>query len=284
MQAIRGLITAVFVIIAVSGYSQVPDNLTFDLDTVVDVVNPSSNDLIQCFSDANADLFDALYEEDKNELDDFRNYGDTISYEITYATPSQDYENGIIENSGSSDFNTWEDICTSVSGVNTSNIYVYRVLASHDGNVYEVNRSFVTFDLTHIPSGANLEDVSFQFKMVSKLNSAFLHSFYIVKGTQGLSLTTDDFDQLDRSVVLASDGGNYMGGTYMYQKQGNTHSYIEDNLGSFLKVVIIHTYDQNYFASSPNNEKSYFELFKEGEGDLRYDFPLEPSVKIKYSE
>jgi sugar lactone lactonase YvrE len=74
MQTIRQIITAIFVIIAVTGYSQVPNTETFSLQDIVDEVNPSSNDLNQCFIDAKADGFDPDYEENKDELDDFRNY------------------------------------------------------------------------------------------------------------------------------------------------------------------------------------------------------------------
>jgi uncharacterized protein (TIGR02145 family) len=41
---------------------QVPDNTTFNLDTVVKVVNPSSNDLNECFNDAVKSYFNVLYD------------------------------------------------------------------------------------------------------------------------------------------------------------------------------------------------------------------------------
>lgn len=53
----------------------VPDTTTFSLQDVVDAVNPTTDDLADCFSDATAGLFDASYEGSKNSLLNFRNYG-----------------------------------------------------------------------------------------------------------------------------------------------------------------------------------------------------------------
>jgi hypothetical protein len=56
---------------------RVPDTDDFSLQDVYDAVsdhaNPSS-DLQSCFDNAEADYFNSNYEEDKNELDDFRDY------------------------------------------------------------------------------------------------------------------------------------------------------------------------------------------------------------------
>lgn len=54
--------------------AKVPDTETFSLQDVVNVVGPSSNDLVQCFADAYSDGFDPLYEGSKNNLLNFRNY------------------------------------------------------------------------------------------------------------------------------------------------------------------------------------------------------------------
>lgn len=54
---------------------QVPNTTTFDLDTVVAVVNPTTDDLQDCFNDANADYFNPSYEGSKNSLLNFRDYG-----------------------------------------------------------------------------------------------------------------------------------------------------------------------------------------------------------------
>lgn len=52
----------------------VPDTNTFSLQDVVDEVNPSSDDLVECFADATPSGFDPAYEGSKDRLLNFRNY------------------------------------------------------------------------------------------------------------------------------------------------------------------------------------------------------------------
>ena len=47
----------------------------FSLQNVVDLVNPTTDDLIDCFSDADQNLFDPEYVGIKDNLANFRNYG-----------------------------------------------------------------------------------------------------------------------------------------------------------------------------------------------------------------
>ena len=53
----------------------VPDTTTFSLDDVVTEVNPTTDDLVDCFADATAACFDSAYSGTKNQLLNFRNYG-----------------------------------------------------------------------------------------------------------------------------------------------------------------------------------------------------------------
>ena len=53
----------------------VPNTATFELQDVVDEVNPTTDDLVDCFADAVASKFDSSYEGSKNQLLNFRNYG-----------------------------------------------------------------------------------------------------------------------------------------------------------------------------------------------------------------
>ena len=53
----------------------VPNTTTFTLQNVVNEVNPTTDDLVDCFSDANPADFDPAYEGSKNSLLNFRNYG-----------------------------------------------------------------------------------------------------------------------------------------------------------------------------------------------------------------
>jgi len=52
----------------------VPDTTTFTLQNVVDEVNPTTDDLVDCFSDAVSSNFDPAYSGSKDNLLNFRNY------------------------------------------------------------------------------------------------------------------------------------------------------------------------------------------------------------------
>jgi hypothetical protein len=52
----------------------VPDTTTFTLQDVVTDINPTTDDLVDCFADASASGFDPAYSGSKNELLNFRNY------------------------------------------------------------------------------------------------------------------------------------------------------------------------------------------------------------------
>jgi len=56
----------------------VPNTSTFTLQDVVNEVNPTTDDLADCFADANAAGFDATYEGSKNQLLNFRNYNAVV--------------------------------------------------------------------------------------------------------------------------------------------------------------------------------------------------------------
>ena len=57
----------------------VPDTTTFTLQDVVTSVNPTTDDLVDCFADATADSFDQAYKGNLDQLLNFRNYGATAS-------------------------------------------------------------------------------------------------------------------------------------------------------------------------------------------------------------
>ena len=56
--------------------ANIPDTTTFTLQNVVDIITPTTNDLVDCFSDATDAFFDYNYKGDKDNLLNFRNYGD----------------------------------------------------------------------------------------------------------------------------------------------------------------------------------------------------------------
>jgi hypothetical protein len=65
----------ILLIVGLNVFAQVPNTTTFTLQDVVDEVNPTTNDLQDCFSDAIADYFNPTYEGSKNSLLNFRDYG-----------------------------------------------------------------------------------------------------------------------------------------------------------------------------------------------------------------
>tara|TARA_R110000803_G_scaffold196905_1_gene260348 strand:+ start:80 stop:628 length:549 start_codon:yes stop_codon:yes gene_type:complete len=52
----------------------VPNTTTFSLQDVIDIVSPTTNDLVDSFADAVANKFDPSYSGSKNQLLNFRNY------------------------------------------------------------------------------------------------------------------------------------------------------------------------------------------------------------------
>tara|TARA_R110002153_G_scaffold274081_2_gene447079 strand:+ start:21 stop:995 length:975 start_codon:yes stop_codon:yes gene_type:complete len=77
----------------------VPDTTTFTLQNVVTEVNPTTDDLVDCFADADSNKFDSTYEGSKNQLLNFRNYGNQgwittdISLSQTQALANTFYNN-----------------------------------------------------------------------------------------------------------------------------------------------------------------------------------------------
>ena len=71
----------------------VPDTNTFTLQNVVTEVNPTTDDLVDCFADAVASKFDSNYSGSKNSLLNFRNYGAVTltTFHLTVNTPKSSF-------------------------------------------------------------------------------------------------------------------------------------------------------------------------------------------------
>ena len=71
----------------------VPDTNTFTLQDVVTEVNPTTDDLVDCFADAVASKFDSNYSGSKNSLLNFRNYGAVTitTFHLTVNTPKSSF-------------------------------------------------------------------------------------------------------------------------------------------------------------------------------------------------
>ncbi len=66
----------------------VPNTTTFTLQNVVNEVNPTTDDLVDCFADATNSSFDSNYSGDKNNLLNFRNYGGEQYWDYAAGTQS----------------------------------------------------------------------------------------------------------------------------------------------------------------------------------------------------
>lgn len=72
----KSKLIGLLLLISVACFGQsVPNTTTFTLQNVVDVVNPTTDDLQDCFNDANADYFNDTHSGAKNSLLNFRDYG-----------------------------------------------------------------------------------------------------------------------------------------------------------------------------------------------------------------
>lgn len=140
----------------------VPDTTTFSLQDVVDVVAPTTNDLVDCFADADSNMYDSAYSQSKNQLDDFRNYDNAYSYAWGgYIVWSFDYDGGftfyfIAQNVstgryGQSSQMYWEsqlaDVQVSTGNVSSGSLDPSGVSYpsdAHSGNPYDEIEGFVS--------------------------------------------------------------------------------------------------------------------------------------------
>ena len=67
------------------------DTNTFSLQDVVDEINPTTDDLVDCFADAVASSFDPNYSGSKNQLLNFRNYGNNTPVVSLTTTENEGY-------------------------------------------------------------------------------------------------------------------------------------------------------------------------------------------------
>lgn len=74
----------------------VPNTTTFTLQNVVDVVNPTTDDLVDCFADAVASSFDSTYSGSKDQLLNFRNYAGGAAVIISSSGTSSTQSTSIV--------------------------------------------------------------------------------------------------------------------------------------------------------------------------------------------
>jgi hypothetical protein len=272
MQAIRRIITAIFVVLAVTGYSQVPDTYSFDLDTVVRVVNPSSSDLQTSFDEAYNNGFDSFYVEDTNTLRNFRNY--QHSQKIYSVAQLDNCNQGYIRHFGS-DFIATQGDNAGTEVDTTSNYYLVGVY--DNGTYWYIYRTFLSFDMTHIPSSASLVALRINFKIQNECiyGTGDSHKFSVHQSSQGCELSLLDYD--DYSTELSSDIYRENGYISCYVQNS---SYVEQSFGSNLKVAIIH--ERDISTTPPFRYEDDFELHRRGESLMLGEYPGTPTIEVIY--
>jgi hypothetical protein len=106
--------------------TQVPNTTTFSLQNVVDVVQPSSNNLLTCINEAHPNGWDTNYSGAKNSLYNFRNYQRVDSVGLTGMTVS--FVNGAPINLTLETRNHWFQ-------TNSTN-YSFEWVIKSSGNIY----------------------------------------------------------------------------------------------------------------------------------------------------
>jgi hypothetical protein len=154
----------------------VPDTSTFDLQTVVNVVNPTTDDLVDSFADAVASKFDSTYSGSKNQLLNFRNYDSTVVNTLTVTTTSTGAIGALsfayVENQSTSTQNltfTWQyvsqsgDLPATVSYGGTARSAGYTTPAITEIFDYGAKYPSGTFSI----SGGNATTIVFKFTLTN---------------------------------------------------------------------------------------------------------------------
>lgn len=152
----------------------VPNTTTFTLQNVVDSVNPTTDDLVDCFADADSAQFDPAYEGNKDRLYNFRNYGNQSTGTGVTALDGSNYVTGSYKTlpGGNLGYKPATQQSTDGSGTGfTANLYIDALVSNgrtqyiwngnyqitNAGSGYAVGDE-ITFAVTGITSGNIVSD------------------------------------------------------------------------------------------------------------------------------
>jgi hypothetical protein len=231
----------------------VPDTNTFTLQNVVDEVNPTTNDLADCFADANPLYFDPTYEGSKNSLLNFRNYGSVLIGEFGLAEGS--ISHGYVWNEDE----VWSDTRDATFGVAAVTSGDYKVGVGYGGGSFIIYRNFWTFNLASL-SGKTIVSAKLEFAITSQ-TGIDVGGVIARIGSQAKYLGVGDFDAFSsteyaftRYIKINASGACR---AYIRLEAANLAELnaIEGAFGGSLKLAILHDYDEEDIQ--PSSELSY---------------------------
>jgi hypothetical protein len=241
----------------------VPNTSTFTLQDVVNEVNPTTDDLIDCFADAVASKFDAVYSGSKNQLLNFRNYGSTPPTNANYLLSSI--------TSGSSKTLSWTGIpryAIFLGGFVSQDGKHGIVVASHSNTYYigyysyniafQSNQIYYSSVYSSIAGTVQTTSIGGADSMgcsISKdqrriqvlgLNSSgtkICETIYLTSNSPGFGTPSS----VSQSTVSTFTGTNfYRTGAYVSQMSNNLFGYVAVNNG-YVKQLFI---GRNLYSSS----------------------------------
>ena len=151
----------------------VPNTTTFDLQTVVNVVNPTTDDLVDSFADAVASKFDPSYSGLKNQLLNFRNYDSATVNTLTVTNTSIGFPPvsvALMQNESTSTQNlTFKWQYVSQAGDIPATISYGGVVRSTGYTTPNITEAFGSggFSPPFSISGGNATTITFKFTLIS---------------------------------------------------------------------------------------------------------------------
>jgi hypothetical protein len=240
----------------------VPNTTTFSLQDVVNVVNPTTDDLVDCFADAGASKFDPAYSGSKDNLLNFRNYNNTLPTNPNYLLSSI--------TSGSSKTLSWTGIPSTalflggfvsqdgkhgIIVANHSNTYYigyysYNIAFQSNQIYYASSYSSIAGQMvpTSIYSGSAQCSISKDQRRIQVfgLNSSgtkICETIYLTSNSPGFGTPSS----VSQSTVSPFSGTDfYRSGAYVSQMSNNLFGYVAVT-NSYVKQLFI---GRNLYSSS----------------------------------
>lgn len=231
----------------------VPDTNTFSLNDVRTVLGLGSTaSLSSCFSASVDGCFDILYKGSKDRLSNFRHYCTSITVRLFAGSYT-----GCVDHSGSD----WSSVRGATAGTNyhDSSYAPQKCGVQYNGSTYYIRRVFAGFNLAAY-SGKSLSACSLY------LHNSYTGSYrtaVVLYGTQNSTVTTADYDAFtfnnfaingSQSEVSNSSCTGYAAYKRIVVASASNLTSLNAYMGSYLKLAIIHGYDNANYSSFGTTE------------------------------